>query len=143
MLEEYREKRNFSVTSEPKGGVGGRSGIFVIQEHWASHWHHDFRIERDGVLKSWAIPKGFPKNDERRLAVPTEDHPLEYADFEGVIPEGMYGAGTVSIYDRGKANVKVWEKDKIEFELHGKRVKGLFVMIRTKVGWLIFRKRVK
>jgi len=121
----------------------GYKGIFVIQEHQASHWHHDFRIERNGVLKSWAIPKGFPEKDERRLAVPTEDHAVEYADFEGVIPEGMYGAGRVRIYDKGEAEVKLWGDDKIEFELCGKKVKGSFVMVKTKVGWLVFRKRVK
>lgn len=116
-----------------------RSGIFVVQEHQATRWHHDFRIEREGVLKSWAIPKGFPEGNEKRLAVPTEDHPIEYADFEGVIPEGAYGAGTVRIYDKGKANVKAWREDKIEFELQGKKLKGEYVMVKTKMGWLLFK----
>ncbi|MCX6776980.1 MAG: hypothetical protein NTY73_03375, partial [Candidatus Micrarchaeota archaeon] len=115
----------------------------VIQEHNASHWHHDFRLEKDGVLKSWAVPKGFPEKDERRLAVQTEDHPIGYADFEGVIPEGIYGAGTVKIYDKGKAEVNLWTDDKIEFELEGKKLKGSYAMIKTRMGWLVFRKKNK
>jgi len=141
MLEEYRKKRDFSKSPEPPGRAEDAGGIFVIQEHQASHWHHDFRLEREGVLKSWAVPKGFPEGDEKRLAVPTEDHPLEYADFEGTIPEGMYGAGSVRTYDRGKAKVKLWDQNKIEFELEGKKVKGMYVMVKTKMGWLIFRKK--
>jgi bifunctional non-homologous end joining protein LigD len=141
MLEEYKKKRDFSASHEPMGELKSAGGIFVVQEHQASHWHHDFRLERDGVLKSWAVPKGFPEGDEKRLAVPTEDHPIEYADFEGTIPKGMYGAGTVKIYDRGSAKIKLWEDDKIEFELEGKKLKGPYVMIRTKMGWLVFRKK--
>jgi len=143
MLEEYRKRRNFSKSPEPEGITSGVGGIFVIQEHNASHWHHDFRLEKDGVLKSWAVPKGFPEKDEKRLAVPTEDHPIEYADFEGTIPKGMYGAGTVKIYDKGKAKVNLWTDDKIEFELEGKKLRGPYVMIRTKMGWLVFRKKSK
>ena len=141
MLDEYRKRRDFSKSPEPPGKAKDAGGIFVIQEHQASHWHHDFRLEREGVLKSWAVPKGFPDGDEKRLAVPTEDHPLEYADFEGTIPEGMYGAGSVRTYDRGKAKVKLWDQNKIEFGLEGKKVKGMYVMVKTKMGWLIFRKK--
>jgi DNA ligase D-like protein (predicted 3'-phosphoesterase) len=103
-LDRYRDKRDFSRSDEPEGGAGGGSGapVFVIQKHDASNLHYDFRLEVDGVLKSWAVPKG-PSTDprEKRLAIATEDHPLDYAAFEGVIPAGDYGGGTVLIWDRG------------------------------------------
>jgi DNA ligase D-like protein (predicted 3'-phosphoesterase) len=145
MLEEYRKKRNFSKTPEPEPGNQAKSAgnRFVVQEHHASHLHWDFRLEMDGVLKSWAVPKGMPqKKGEKRLAVQTEDHPLEYIDFEGEIPEGQYGAGTVLIWDRGTYRLKEREEGKIEFELEGEKLKGKFVLIRFKgqdKNWLLIK----
>ena len=110
-LAQYKRKRDFAKTAEPKGGkplpkkVKGASR-FVIQKHDASRLHYDFRLEMDGVLKSWAVPKGLPwVQGEKHLAVEVEDHPLEYASFEGVIPEGQYGGGTVMLWDRGNYHV--------------------------------------
>lgn len=112
-LDRYRDKRDLSRSSEPSGQKGGASDkpVFVIQKHDASSLHYDFRLEVDGVLKSWAVPKG-PSTDPRdkQLAIATEDHPLDYADFEGVIPEGEYGGGTVLIWDRGTYE-NITEKD--------------------------------
>jgi DNA ligase D-like protein (predicted 3'-phosphoesterase) len=155
-LKDYQEKRDFSRTPEPTGQVlrSSQAPIFVIQKHAASHLHYDFRLEVEGVLKSWAIPKG-PSTDpkDKRLAVPTEDHPLEYAGFEGVIPAGEYGGGTVLVWDTGPyrnltekqgvaiplaqavvhGHVKVW--------LEGHKLKGGYALTRFKSGkdesWLL------
>ncbi|MEF8846824.1 MAG: DNA polymerase ligase N-terminal domain-containing protein [Candidatus Paceibacterota bacterium] len=141
-LEEYNSKRNFNETSEPSGGED-KEDIFVVQEHWASSHHFDFRIEIDGVLKSWAVPKGIPEEKgTKRLAIATEDHPLDYADFEGTIPEGEYGAGEVEIFDKGDYNLHEEKEDKITFELKGERLKGNFALIKMKGqedNWLIFK----
>jgi DNA ligase D-like protein (predicted 3'-phosphoesterase) len=111
-LKDYRRRRAKGKTPEPMGGRASRAGpVFVVQEHKATSHHFDFRLEVDGVLKSWAVPKG-PSTDPRdkRLAMPTEDHPLDYADFEGVIPEHSYGAGAVIVWDRGRYD-NITEKD--------------------------------
>jgi len=145
-LSEYKSKRNFDVTAEPKGGEKKEEKlIFVIQEHHARRLHYDLRLENGGVLKSWAVPKGLPEAaGERRLAVETEDHPFEYANFAGTIPEGQYGAGTVKIWDKGHYEPKIWEDDKIEFTLNGQRLKGRYVLVRLKKAkddksWLLLK----
>jgi bifunctional non-homologous end joining protein LigD len=146
-LEEYRKKRDFQATTEPEGaGKPKRSvgKIFVVQEHHASHLHYDLRLERDGVLVSFAVPKGIPgKPGEKHLAVRTEDHPLEYADFEGTIPEGEYGAGQVMIWDRGLYEPLEWKDDKIEVVMKGDRLAGRYVLVKFKRAgkdeWLLFR----
>lgn len=116
---------------------------FVIQKHQATHLHYDFRLEMDGVLKSWAVPKEPPtKSGVKRLAVQVEDHALDYINFEGTIPEGMYGAGTVEIWDRGTYTLKTRRENKIEFTLQGSKLKGDYVLIRFKnKNWLFFKKK--
>ena len=145
-LSEYALKRNFKETPEPKGGEKKEGNlIFVVQEHHARALHYDIRLERGGVLKSWAVPKGIPQSSgERRLAVQTEDHPYDYAGFEGVIPKGQYGAGTVKIWDKGTYEPKLWEDDKIEFTLNGQKLKGRYVLVRLKQAkednaWLLLK----
>ena len=120
------------------------SGRFVVQRHHATHLHYDFRLEMDNVLKSWAVPKEPPSQPGiRRLAVEVEDHPLSYIDFEGTIPEGMYGAGKVEIWDKGTYILKNRSKDKIEFTLHGEKLTGDYTLIRFKgdKNWLILKKK--
>jgi bifunctional non-homologous end joining protein LigD len=116
---------------------------FVIHEHHASHLHWDFRLELDGVLKSWAVPKEPPTQPGvRRLAVEVEDHPLSYIDFQGVIPEGMYGAGTVTIWDRGVYTLESRKPDKLVFELRGEKMRGRYTLLRFKdkpENWLLFK----
>jgi bifunctional non-homologous end joining protein LigD len=146
-LTEYFSKRDFSVTTEPKGyGEKGENRTFVVQEHHARRLHYDLRLESEGVLKSWAVPKGIPENpDQKRLAVKTEDHPLDYANFEGTIPEGQYGAGTVKIWDRGSYQPKVWDENMIEFTLKGQKLRGRYVLVRLKrageKNWLMLKGR--
>jgi len=144
-LQEYSLKRNFTATPEPSGvELNGEGKVFVVQEHHARRLHYDLRLERHGVLKSWAVPKGIPEEiSQKRLAVATEDHPLEYADFEGTIPEGEYGAGTVKIWDKGEYELKDWNEDKIEFTLMGQRLKGRYVLAKFKgagqENWLLIK----
>ena len=161
-LEEYQQKRDFRRTTEPQGeaSVRDREGpIFVIQKHDASNLHYDFRLEVDGVLKSWAVPKG-PSTDpkEKRLAIPTEDHPLEYADFEGSIPQDEYGGGTVMVWDTGSYRNLRAEKDEddgyadmqesleqgtLEVWLEGEKLQGGYALVRTGEGddarWLLIK----
>ncbi|MEA2003836.1 MAG: DNA polymerase ligase N-terminal domain-containing protein [archaeon] len=148
MLEEYKKKRDFKKTAEPEGERSKdekEENIFVIQEHHARNLHYDLRLEIKGVLKSWAVPKEPPeKPGIKRLAIRTEDHPLNYADFEGIIPEGQYGAGEVKIWDRGTFIPEKITGKEILFHLEGKRMKGDYVLIKTGFGknsWLFFKKK--
>ena len=141
-LNKYKQKRNFQETSEPEGQISQlQQNRFVIQEHWASHHHFDFRLEMEGVLRSWAVPKGLPEETGvKRLAVETEPHPLEYLNFEGQIPEGSYGAGRVEIYDQGKYVLKSQDSKAMSFELKGKKLKGLYHLVKMDdKNWLIFK----
>lgn len=145
-LSEYASKRDFQETPEPAGTTEEKEPlIYVIQEHHASHLHWDLRLESGGVLKSWAVPKGIPEEPKvRHLAVETEDHPYEYASFQGTIPKGQYGAGTVKIWDKGHYQPKVWEPDKIEVTLDGERLHGNYVLVRLKKSedqknWLLLK----
>jgi DNA ligase D-like protein (predicted 3'-phosphoesterase) len=144
---EYVSKRDFNVTPEPKEAQRKTQGqIFVIQEHHARRLHYDLRLEKEGVLRSWAVPKGIPeKVGDKKLAVQTEDHPIAYADFEGTIPEGQYGAGTVKIWDKGSYEVKIWKEDIIEFTLKGERLHGRYVLTKFKKAgeknWLLLKAR--
>ncbi len=118
--------------------------IYVIQKHAATHLHYDLRLEMDGVLKSWAVPKTPPtKSGVRRLAVEVEDHPVEYASFEGTIPEGQYGAGTVEIWDRGTFTLLERKEDKLTVDIHGQKIKGIYYLVRFKdrKNWLFFKKK--
>lgn len=158
-LQEYRRKRDFEATPEPDGGPRSKPPskkglLFVVQKHQASHLHYDFRLEWRGVLLSWAIPKG-PSLDPsvKRLAAQVEDHPLDYANFEGVIPEGEYGAGTVMVWDRGTWVSEVPDVDaalrkgELKLTLYGKKLRGSWVLVRTKLGrgskpqWLLIKHR--
>lgn len=149
-LTEYKKKRKFDKTPEPgptkKRTKTGR--LFVVQKHRATQLHYDFRLEVDGVLKSWAIPKG-PSLDPkvRRLAMQVEDHPVDYADFEGVIPEGEYGGGTVMVWDYGTYKpengddpAQALRKGELKFSLNGKKLKGSWVLVRTRERqWLLIK----
>jgi bifunctional non-homologous end joining protein LigD len=162
-LAEYRRKRDFARTAEPRGGrrKAARKLQYVIQKHAASHLHYDLRLELDGVMKSWAVPKG-PSLDPsvKRLAMQVEDHPIEYNEFEGTIPKGEYGGGTVMVWDRGtytydgddeadpvEALRRGYEKGDFKFRLDGDRLKGSWVLVRTRRGdsrrpqWLLIKHR--
>jgi len=157
-LTTYRSKRDFKKTREPAGTprASGRKLSYLIQKHAASHEHYDFRLEWRGVLLSWAVPKG-PSLDPsvKRLATHVEDHPVEYGGFEGVIPEGEYGGGTVMLWDRGTWTPEVedvdaaLEKGDLKFTLSGKKLRGSWVLVRTKLGyggsakpqWLLIKHR--
>ncbi|MGE5424619.1 MAG: DNA polymerase ligase N-terminal domain-containing protein [Syntrophothermus sp.] len=162
-LEKYKEKRNFSQTPEPTGGKKVAKKLeFVVQRHKASHLHYDFRLELDGVLKSWAVPHGPSMNPEdKRLAMMVEDHPYDYRKFKGVIPEGNYGAGIVEIWDKGyytpietggdpeKTLKAGLYSGNLKFVLHGKKLKGEFVLVKIKNdtekgnSWLLIKHRDK
>ena len=155
-LDQYRKKRDFAKTKEPPGGASPPPPprtIFVVQEHHASHLHWDFRLEMGGVLKSWAVPKGPPEETGiKRLAQMVEDHPLEYASFEGSIPAGEYGAGSVAIWDRGtweavgdESGEAQLEQGELKIVLHGKRLTGGYVLVRFKKAgdnsWLLMKEK--
>lgn len=156
-LKAYAQKRDFTQTPEPQPVVGKKinDGLptFTIQEHHASHLHWDLRLEIDGVMPSWALPKGPSTNPKiKRLAVQTEDHTLDYAKFEGVIPAGQYGAGTVMVWDYGTYEnthkqdgkpipmAECLKQGRIEIVLYGTKLKGSFVLIKIKNNWLFFKK---
>jgi bifunctional non-homologous end joining protein LigD len=160
-LETYRAKRNFTITAEPRGRVAkgkAKALRFVIQRHAATRLHHDFRLELDGVYKSWAVTK-VPSLDPatKRLAVEVEDHPLEYGTFEGTIPEGQYGAGTVQLWDRGSWRPRSGDpegdlaKGHLKFQLNGERLHGGWALIRMRPrgkptrnarnNWLLIKER--
>ncbi|MEM4246507.1 MAG: DNA polymerase ligase N-terminal domain-containing protein [Candidatus Bathyarchaeia archaeon] len=147
-LEEYRRKRDFTKTREPlgeerTGGVGDL--VYVVQKHQATRLHYDLRLEMGGVLKSWAVPKEIPTTrNVKRLAVETEDHPIQYAGFEGEIPEGEYGAGTVEIWDNGSYNLVESSENKIVVDIRGKKIRGRYCLIRFRPNespknWLLFK----
>jgi bifunctional non-homologous end joining protein LigD len=145
-LERYRDKRDPGATPEPTGTApaaeqAGEAPRFVIQQHHARRLHWDLRLEHEGVLASWAVPRGIPPGPERNhLAVRTEDHPLEYLEFHGEIPAGQYGAGTMKIWDRGTFDVHKFRDDEVMVTLHGERVRGRYVLFRTKGDdWMIHR----
>jgi bifunctional non-homologous end joining protein LigD len=160
-LNEYLKRRDFTMTPEPKApsrakGAPRNGLLYVVQKHAASHLHYDFRLQWDGVLLSWAIPKGPSLRPAvKRLAVRTEDHPLEYGDFEGVIPAGEYGAGTVMLWDRGtwvpeERDVEAaLEKGDLKFELCGEKLRGAWVLVHTAMDpaasgqkqWLLIKRK--
>ena len=146
-LKRYRDKRRFESTNEPDSSERGSQQVdgFVVHKHKATHLHYDFRLEMDGVLKSWAVPKGLPEEvGIKRLAVQVEDHPLDYIDFKGIIPEGNYGAGTVEIWDQGTYRIQKRTSKHIDFILLGKRLEGPYSLINMSgKNWLIIKRRMK
>ena len=156
-MKEYNRKRDFKVTAEPPGEVVDKDGkdaslnMYVIQKHEATRLHYDFRLEMQGVLRSWAVPKGIPtQSGDKRLAMHVEDHPMEYARFEGTIPKGSYGGGTVMVWDIGTYNimepnpVAAYYSGKLHLFLDGKKLKGEWILVRTSRGdgkeWLLMKK---
>jgi bifunctional non-homologous end joining protein LigD len=158
-LGRYRAKRDFARTPEPSGAgeapaAGGEAGVYVVQKHHAGHLHYDLRLESGGVLRSWAVPKG-PSLDpaQKRLAVEVEDHPLDYASFEGAIPEGEYGAGSVIVWDRGTFRPQgggdfaaMLEKGAAKIEVAGEKLRGGFALVRTRFAgkrnnWLLIKEK--
>ena len=154
-LKQYRQKRSFKRTPEPSGSKTVKPGHrFVVQKHAASHLHYDFRLEMGGTLKSWAVPKG-PSLDpaQKRLAIQVEDHPIEYADFEGTIPQGEYGGGTVMVWDRGNWIPEngdpeaAYRAGELKFTLEGQKLQGSWVLVRTDRSgtrtpqWLLIKHR--
>ena len=145
MLKDYKAKRNFRKTGEPKGKVAKKClGRFVVQEHHARSLHYDFRLEIDGVLKSWAVPKGVSEEKGvKRLAVQVEDHPVDYINFFGIIPAGEYGAGEVKIWDKGKFEILSGDlkNGSLKFELKGEKLKGEYALarMRDEKNWLIYK----
>jgi len=143
-LDKYQQKRQFDNTPEPEGQVANSTRHrFVVHKHQARHLHYDFRLEIEGVLKSWAVPKGVPLEPGiRRLAVQVEDHPVEYIDFSGRIPEGQYGAGTVEIWDSGEFELIKYEPDYLEFNLRGEKLSGDYALVYTdSKNWLIIKRK--
>src|SRR5258705_1357126 len=159
----YKKKRSFRDTPEPTGGKASGQGLhFVVQKHAASRLHYDFRLEMEGVLKSWAVPKGRSLNPaDKRLAMMVEDHPYDYRTFEGIIPKGNYGAGTVIVWDEGtyeslepgtkseqeKILLKQLKGGSLKLRIHGKKLKGEFALVRLKNSesnaWLLIKHRDK
>lgn len=158
-LQRYRSKRDFARTTEPAGGrdavaAPAADRVYVVQKHHAGHLHYDLRLESGGALKSWAVPKG-PSLDpkQRRLAVEVEDHPLEYAGFEGSIPQGEYGGGTVVVWDRGTFRPQgaesfeaMLEKGAAKIQIAGEKLAGGFALVRTgfggkKTNWLLIKEK--
>src|SRR5215210_429667 len=150
----YRAKRSLERTPEPAGapatGSASAGGLFVVHKHAARRLHFDLRLEMEGVLRSWAVPKGPSYNTaDKRLAVHVEDHPLEYGDFEGLIPEGNYGAGAVIVWDRGQwlpvgDSAEGLAKGKLLFELRGLKLRGMWTLVKLKKGekeWLLIKER--
>src|SRR6187401_3168022 len=160
-LHEYTSKRTFTATPEPAAQVRAASAgplLFVVQQHRASQMHYDLRLECDGVLKSWAVPKGLSLDPaDKRMAMATEDHPYDYASFEGVIPPKQYGAGEVTVWDAGVYSPDeegLWFHDRAEaerqvrdglaagklgFQLRGEKLKGSFALVKTKQAWLVIK----
>lgn len=153
VLEEYNKKRRFEETPEPTGESSQKEDqklIFTVQKHDASRLHYDFRLEHKGVLASWAVPKGIPEEiGEKRLAVHVEDHPLDYATFEGDIPKGNYGAGHVDIWDKGFYQPIKWDEKVVEVILAGQKMQGRYSLVKTNFGsgkqesWLLIKNKLK